>query len=331
LTAVLDDKEVAPVAEAVIAEPVASWLSRAGALTLDVVLPLAAVATLALVALSSAQGSWLCWLSLSVGAAVILLIGINRWLLPVITGWSVGRSMVAIRVVRPAKQSEDGEASGPGPWRLPTRDFAHLLDSLSLFVGWLWPLWDARNRTFADLLTRTEVRRVEPPAANTRRLTAAVLIAAALLCATATGLNYLVVYRHDRAVQTARNQIEDQGPKIVAEMLSYGAGSLQSDFARAQALTTDSYRPQLIAQQDAVKKAVPTTNEYWASNSAVLSVSPDRATMLMMLQGQRTASQRDERFISATVRVNFEKSAAGQWRVADLTVLSKPHKNEAGK
>jgi Mce-associated membrane protein len=339
LTAVLDETNAAPVAEEVMAEPVASWLSRAGAFAFDVVLPVAVVATLALVAFSSSQNSWLRWVSVSVGAAVFSLIGVNRWLLPVITGWSLGRATVAIRVVgrvKPGKKgaaerSENKEASRPGPLRLLARDIVHLLDSLSLFVGWLWPLWDGRNRTFADLLTRTEVRHVERPAANARRLTAAVLIAAALLSVAAAGLNYLVVYRHDRAVETARSEIGNQGPKIVAEMLSYGATSLQSDFTRAQALTTDGYRPQLAAQQEAVKKAIPTTNEYWVANSAVLSVSGDRAAMLMMLQGQRTASEQDQRFITATVRVSFEKSAAGQWRVAALAVLSTPHKNEAGK
>jgi Mce-associated membrane protein len=114
-------------------------------------------------------------------------------------------------------------------------------------------------------------------------------------------------------------------------MLTYGAGSLEQDFAHAQSLTTDSYRPQLVAQQDAAKKHSPTSNEYWAANSAVLSASPDRASMLIMLQGQRTASQQDVRLITATVRVNFEKSSGGEWRVADLAVLTKPQPTEVGK
>jgi Mce-associated membrane protein len=148
-----------------------------------------------------------------------------------------------------------------------------------------------------------------------------------LLSAVAAGLGYLAVYRKDRAVDAARQEISKQGPKMVADILSYSAGTLQADFERAQSLTTDSYRPTLVAQQEAVRKAMPTTNEYWAANSAVLSVSTDRAAMLMMLQGQRTASQQQQRFISATVRVNFEKSTQGQWRVADMTVLTKPYAN----
>ena len=101
-----------------------------------------------------------------------------------------------------------------------------------------------------------------------------------------------------------------------------------TDFARAQALATDGYRPQLVAQQQAVQKTGATTNEYWAVSSAVLSVTADRATMLLAMQAQRGTDPKDLRFITATVRVNFEKSGDGHWRVADLTVLKKPLKVE---
>jgi Mce-associated membrane protein len=56
----------------------------------------------------------------------------------------------------------------------------------------------------------------------------------------------------------------------------------------------------------------------------VLSVSPERATMLIFLQGQRQAQQQDVRFITATARVTFEKSRDGKWLVSDLTVLQQP-------
>ena len=115
-------------------------------------------------------------------------------------------------------------------------------------------------------------------------------------------------------------------------MLSYDVDTLQHDFAHAQSLTTDAYRPQLIAQQQAVQKAGATNNEYWAVSSAVLSAtSRDHASMLLALQGQRGADAKDLKFITATVRVDFEKSRDGQWRVANLTVLKKPQMNQAGQ
>jgi Mce-associated membrane protein len=208
---------------------------------------------------------------------------------------------------------------------------AHLLDTAALFIGWLWPLWDRRRRTFADLLLRTEVHSVEPPQRDMRRPIAVTLLVATLLCAGGVGLSYLVVYRHDRAVDTAREQIAEQGPRIVEQMLSYNVDTLQQDFSRAQSLTTDGYRPQLIAQQQAVQQAGATPNDYFAVSSAVLSATPDQASMLMAMQGQRGADPQDLKFITATVRVDFDKSRDGQWRVANLTVLKKPQMNQAGQ
>jgi Mce-associated membrane protein len=252
---------------------------------------------------------------------------VNRWLMPTITGWTLGRALFGIAV-----RKRDG--SPVGLPRLFIRDLAHLLDTAALFIGWLWPLWDRRGRTFADLLLRTEVHKVEHPQLDMRRTAAVALIAATLLCAAGVGLSYLVVYRHDRAVDAARTEIAAQGPRIVEQMLSYDVDTLQQDFSHAQSLTTDAYRPQLIAQQQAVQKAGATKNEYWAVSSAVLSTpqeTADHMSMLLAMQGQRGTDPKDLKFITATVRADFDKSRDGQWRVANLTVLKKPQMNQAGQ
>jgi Mce-associated membrane protein len=249
---------------------------------------------------------------------------LNRWLLPTLTGWTLGRALFGIRVVAPS-----GAAAGVA--RLLLRDVAHLLDTASLFVGWLWPLWDGRNRTFADLLLRTEARTVEPARGNVRRNAAVVFLVAALLCVAGSGLGYQTVYRHDRAVEKTRAEIAEQGPRMVEQMLSYGSATRKDDFARAQALATDGYRSQLISQQEAAQKAGVTANEYWAVSSAVLSAAPKQAAMLLALQGQRGADAQSLKFITATVRVDFERSGDGHWRVANLTVLKKPMTNEPAR
>ncbi len=196
-------------------------------------------------------------------------------------------------------------------------------------IGWLWPLWDSRNRTFADLLLRNKVRAVEASQNNVRRIAGIVLIAAAVLGAAGSGLGYLQVYRQARAVEQARSQIAEQGPRIAEQMLSYGTETVADDFARAQSLTTDGYRPQLVAQQQAVQKSGVASNEYWAVSSAVLSVSADQASMLLALQGQRGADPKNVKFITATVRADFEKSG-DTWQVSALTVLKKPNMPGAG-
>ena len=291
---------------------------------MDVLLGVAMIATMALLALSAPQRGWLWWVFTAVAALTVLLMAVNRLMLPSIMGWSLGRALFGIAV-----RKRDG--SPVGMWRLLLRDIAHLLDTASLFIGWLWPLWDRRNRTFADLLLRTEVHKVEPANRDMRRPTALVLLVATLVCAAAVGLSYLVVYRYERTIDTVRQQIAEQGPRIVEQMLSYSVDTLQQDFSRAQSLTTDGYRPQLIAQQQAVQQAGVTSNEYFAVSSAVLSATPDQASMLMAMQGQRGTDPKDLKFITATVRVDFDKSRDGQWRVANLTVLKKPQMNQAGQ
>jgi Mce-associated membrane protein len=317
VTAVLDAIPDTAAEDSAPEQPTASWLARAGAFSIDVLLGAGVIATMALLTLSAPQRGWLWWVLTGAAVLVFVLVAVNRLVLPWLTGWSLGRSVFGIAVRRP-----DGSPVGLG--RLFLRDVAHLLDTAALFIGWLWPLWDRRRRTFADLLLRTEVHRVEPPKRDVRRQAAVALVAATVLCAAGVGLNYLVVYRHDRAVDAAHAEIAAQGPRIIEQMLSYNVDTLQQDFSNAQSLTTDAYKPQLIAQQQAVQKAGATKNEYWAVSSAVLSASPDRASMLLAMQGQRGIDPKDLKFITATVRADFEKSRDGRWRVSNLTVLKKP-------
>ncbi|ANW66857.1 hypothetical protein BCA37_27725 [Mycobacterium sp. djl-10] len=313
MTAVLDDQTTdTDTAPAVIR---AGWAARAGAFVIDVVIGLLTVATLVLVAWTTAQRSPLWWVCVVAAGLTLLAVVVNRLLLPAVTGWTLGRAALGVRVVR-----RDGVPAGP--WRLLLRDLAHLLDTAAVFVGWLWPLWDSRRRTWADLLAHTEVHRtVHRPPRAVRRAGAAVC-AAMVLALAAVAAGYLVVYQSDLRVAQAREQLAVQGPKLVEGMLSYDVPTLAQDFERAAGLVTDGYRDQLTAQQDAITASGATANEYWTANSAVMTNTADRGTMLLALQGQRGVPP-DQRFITATVRVDFEK-VDDQWRVAGLTVLASP-------
>ncbi|MUL67399.1 hypothetical protein BOO86_23195 [Mycobacterium sp. CBMA 234] len=296
--------------------PLASWPARAGAIALDVLLGLAVIAVMALLGYA-ARESWTLWVYASVATLAAAGIIANRWLLPSLTGWSVGRALFAIRV----QTVPAGTPAGMG--RLILRDLAHLIDTVAVLLGWLWPLWDVRHRTFADLLLHTEVRVVPAPEHDPRRRAGAALVAGALVCVAAVGLSYGVQFRYDRAVNEARHQISEQGPKIVEHVLSYGIDTYKNDFKTAQGLVTDSYRDQLVKQQEVASKK-PTTNQYYAVSSAVLSVEANRATMLLALQGQRGVDTNSLRFITATVQVDFVKSYEGRWQLSNLTVLKSP-------
>lgn len=314
MTAVLDEATDTGAATVI---TYGSWPARAGAFVMDVVLGVLTVATLVLVAWSTAQRSMLWWVCVLIAGLVLLAVVVNRWLLPALTGWSLGRAVVGLRVVR-------ADGSGCKHWRLLFRDLAHLLDTAAVFVGWLWPLWDSRRRTWADLLTGTEVRRTEDRPQRAGRLAAAAAAGAAAVAVAAAAAGYVVVYQADLRVAQAREQLAVQGPKLVEGMLSYDVPTLAEDFERAAGLVTDGYREQLTAQQDAIKASGATANEYWTANSAVLTNTADRGTMLLALQGQRGVPP-EQRFITATVRVDFEKTD-GQWRIAGLTVLASPQR-----
>lgn len=325
MTAVLHEADTESVTEEAETESAASWPARVGAFSVDVLFGLAVLAAVALVWFTAPLYGWLWWASAATGVVIVVLIWLNRWLAPDLAGWSMGRALFGIAVVR-----RDGERAGV--FRLLARDLAHLLDTAALFIGWLWPLWDSRNRTFADLLLRTEVRRVDGERPDVRRKLGAVFIAGVVVAVAGAGSTYLTVYRHEQAVDAARTQIADQGLRIVEQILTYNAGSMKDDFARAQSLVTDEYRDQLVQQQQAVEKNAAASNEYWAVTSSVLpGVTPERATMLLFLQGQRQAQQQELRFITATAKVTFTKEEDGKWRVSDLTVLRGPVLDKGGQ
>ena len=95
---------------------------------------------------------------LLVASLVGTAIGIwNRSFLQGRTGQSVGKRVVGIRLVAEATLAP------PGPAQAFLRDLCHVLDAYS-YVGYLWPLWDARRRTFADMVMRTLVVDAPPGA-----------------------------------------------------------------------------------------------------------------------------------------------------------------------
>lgn len=300
-------------------ERLAGWLPRAGALAVDVVFGAALAATMAVLQAASPQHGVLRWVYVSFFVLAVVAVAVNRVVLPGFWGWTLGRALFGIAVVR-----RDGE--DVGLIRLMLRDLAHLMDTVAVGIGWLWPLWDSRHRTFADLLTRTEVRRVERNAGRqrpvARRWTVIMVFAVAALCAVAVGCNYFAVFRYERAVDVAREQLAVDGPMIVEDVLSFGADTRGADFTNAQTRVTEGYRPQLVQDQLTAASQPPFTNDFWTVGQAILAATPDRGSMLIMLHGTRVHSEEDVTFVTTAVRVSFEK-VDGEWLLSNLEVLSK--------
>lgn len=70
------------------------------------------------------------------------------------TGQSYGKRWAGIRLVREADGQVIGGGMGIGRW------FVHIVDSLACYIGWFWPLWDAKRQTFADKILNTVVIKV---------------------------------------------------------------------------------------------------------------------------------------------------------------------------
>ena len=67
------------------------------------------------------------------------------------TGQSIGKSVMKIKLVSEAT----GQPIGFG--MAFVRDIAHFVDAIICYVGFLFPLWDAKRQTFADKLLSTVV------------------------------------------------------------------------------------------------------------------------------------------------------------------------------
>lgn len=73
----------------------------------------------------------------------------NRWIKGG-QGQTVGRKIAGVTLV-----NAQGQPLGAG--MAFVRDLAHIVDSLICYVGWLFPLWDAKRQTMADKILNTSV------------------------------------------------------------------------------------------------------------------------------------------------------------------------------
>jgi len=67
------------------------------------------------------------------------------------TGQSVGKQVVGTRLIR------EDNGLPLGGWLTFGRYLLHILDALPCYLGFLWPLWDAKRQTFADKIVKSVV------------------------------------------------------------------------------------------------------------------------------------------------------------------------------
>jgi uncharacterized RDD family membrane protein YckC len=111
--------------------PLASWGRRVAGYLVDALIAIVVAAVLSLVDPQLGR----------LGNLVVLLV---LGYLTGTTGQTPGRRLLGTKVVRVSDGRVLGAGAGIG------RQFLHLLDALSLLLGFLWPIWDKKNQTFAD-------------------------------------------------------------------------------------------------------------------------------------------------------------------------------------
>jgi uncharacterized RDD family membrane protein YckC len=121
--------------------PLASWGQRVGAYLIDYFVPF--VPSFILFRVAPALGVLL-WLA---GFAFIIWNLVQQGN----TGQTIGKKQLGIRLVREA----DGQPVGAG--LSIGRYFVHIIDAIPCYVGFLFPLWDAKRQTFADKILSTVV------------------------------------------------------------------------------------------------------------------------------------------------------------------------------
>jgi uncharacterized RDD family membrane protein YckC len=123
----------------------ANWGQRAGAYLIDIA-PNIGLAILAAIFLRVTFILYFLFLLASLAWTIY-----NRWITMGRTGQSLGK--------RTLNQKLISEASGQpiGAGMAFVRDLAHIVDSIICYIGWLFPLWDAKRQTLADKIMSTVV------------------------------------------------------------------------------------------------------------------------------------------------------------------------------
>lgn len=121
----------------------ANWGQRVGSYLID------AVPVVILVIIGAATRNFAIVLLFDLAALVVS--GYNRWYLGGTTGQSWGKKALNLKLV--------GDSTGApiGAGLAFARDICHILDSLACYIGWLFPIWDAKRQTFADKILSTVV------------------------------------------------------------------------------------------------------------------------------------------------------------------------------
>ncbi len=121
----------------------ANWGQRVGCYLIDII----PVVILAIIGSATRNVS----IALLFELVALVVSGYNRWYMAGTTGQSWGKKALNLKLV------SDATGTPIGTGLAFARDICHILDSLACYIGWLFPIWDAKRQTFADKIISTVV------------------------------------------------------------------------------------------------------------------------------------------------------------------------------
>jgi hypothetical protein len=133
----------------------ASWGQRAGGL---IVRGVAIIPAYLVAAIGAGIGDAIGIIIAIVGFAYVIAVAIRLYIQRGHLGADIGDAVVGQTLVREAT----GVPMGSG-WSVFGRNLLSFINSLPLYLGWLWPLWDAKRQTFVDKVLHTVVVQRTPP------------------------------------------------------------------------------------------------------------------------------------------------------------------------
>ncbi|MFZ3467940.1 RDD family protein [Streptomyces sp. 4.24] len=131
--------------------PLAHWGLRLGAHVLDMLIIFGPTVLLTVATAGDSEPSAGVAIFSLVATLYALGMGIFQIYKEGSTGQTIGKKVVGISL----RREMDGNTLGFG--MAFVRKLAHFLDSFACYLGFLWPLWDAKKQTFADKVCSTVV------------------------------------------------------------------------------------------------------------------------------------------------------------------------------
>ncbi len=297
----------------------ARWRARVLAYAIDVLCPLATLSVLGLIVLDDSRNIYVQLVSAVAAVAVVGFVLWNTVYRQAMTGRTIGKLIVGIHTTAAAT------GGVPGLARTVLREVAHIVDTVPLLLGWLWPLWDEHGRSFADKLAETRVSadgatklgQARPKAQQVACVVFGVF-AAALVALTVT--QYAHDYRSDRETAQIETSAQDIAQNATVALLSYQAATADKDLAAASSKLTGSFKDYYdkytndVVIPTAREKAVDTHAQ--SVGAAVVSADSRQAVVLVFVnQVTTTAQDPQPSAMASTVRVQLS-NVGGRWLVS---------------